>query len=289
MPKVSVIIPAFNCEKYIGQTIESVLSQTYRDFELIVVDDGSTDNTKEVVKDYLRDKRIKYIYQNNSGISAARNNGFAKSYGEYIAFLDSDDLWYPNKLEEQVRLLDMNQDIGLTNCTVNYVDENSNVIGKEECKVIDDVTDLLFKGNPVTGSASAVMLRRTCLEKVGLFDIDLFISGDVDMWIRNLLHFKMSHMNRILAALRKYPSSHSSNIARYERDLIRMLDKFFSLNTDFPKKKKNFIYSYNYINLARTYLKRGSFFDFLRTSIFGIKLCPLNILYLLRLPRKYRV
>lgn len=289
MPKVSVIMPAFNCEKHIAQTIESVLSQTYRDFELIVVDDGSTDNTKEVVKDYLRDKRIKYIYQNNRGISAARNKGFAKSYGEYIAFLDSDDLWYSNKLEEQVRLLDMNQDIGLTNCSVNYVDENSNVIGKEECKVIDDVTDLLFKGNLVTGSASAVMLRRICLEKVGLFDIDLFISADVDMWIRNLLHFKMSHMNRILAALRKYPSSHSSNIARYERDLIRMLDKFFSLNTDFPKRKKNFIYSYNYINCARTYLKRGSFFDFLRTSIFGIKLCPFNILHLLRLPRKDRV
>lgn len=289
MPKVSVIIPAFNCEKYIGQTIESVLSQTYRNFELIVVDDGSTDNTKAIVKNYLQDSRIKYIYQDNSGVSAARNIGFAKSHGKYIAFLDSDDLWYPNKLEEQVRLLEMNKEIGLTNCSVNYVDENSNVIGKEVCKVIDDVTDLLFKGNLVTGSASVVMLRRVCLEKVGLFDTDLFISADVDMWIRNLLHFKMFHMNRTLAALRKYPSSHSSNIGRYERDLIRLSDKFFSLNTEFPKKKKNFIYSHNYITLARTYLKRGLFFDFLRTSILGIKLCPFNILHLLRLPRKDRV
>lgn len=106
-PLISVIIPLYNCERYIEETIQSVLNQTYENIEIIVVDDGSSDNSKEVVKRLqLNDERIKYFYQSNSGVSVARNTGMEKAIGKYIAFLDSDDLWERDKLKLQVKKIE---------------------------------------------------------------------------------------------------------------------------------------------------------------------------------------
>src|SRR5262245_27326295 len=104
MPRVSVIIPTFNRADLIGETVESVLSQTFDDFEIIIVDDGSTDSTKEVIRRF--DGPINYLYQENRGLSCARNRGFDASSGDYVCFLDSDDVWNPRMLERQVSLLD---------------------------------------------------------------------------------------------------------------------------------------------------------------------------------------
>src|SRR5436309_7380613 len=121
MPKVSVIIPVFNGERYIRQTIESVLAQTYRDFELLVIDDGSTDGTAEAVKEYEKD--LRYVHQGNGGASKARNQGIRFSQGKYIAFLDADDLWEPEKLTIQVEFLERNPKIGLVHCNCDGIDE----------------------------------------------------------------------------------------------------------------------------------------------------------------------
>src|SRR4030042_4827818 len=104
MPKVSVIIPTYNRGNLVLESIQSVFAQTFSDYEIIVIDDGSTDNTREVLHPYL--SKLTYIYEKNSGQSFARNIGILASKGEYIAFLDSDDLWEPEKLETQVKLLD---------------------------------------------------------------------------------------------------------------------------------------------------------------------------------------
>jgi glycosyltransferase involved in cell wall biosynthesis len=109
--KVSVIIPAFNAAAYIRKSVESVLAQTYQNFEVIVIDDGSTDGTAEIVKSFV-DKRIKYFYQENKGLSGARNAGFGLSSGEYLIFLDSDDLLEPACLEKSVAFLDKKQEFG---------------------------------------------------------------------------------------------------------------------------------------------------------------------------------
>src|SRR3990170_2838516 len=111
MPKVSVIIPTYNREKYIVETLQSVFAQTFTDYEVIVIDDGSTDNTADVLRPYL--DRIVYIRKPNGGQGSARNVGIKVAKGEYIAFLDSDDLWMPEKLELQVKYLDNNKDAGL--------------------------------------------------------------------------------------------------------------------------------------------------------------------------------
>lgn len=129
MPKVSVIIPVYNCENFIEETLKSVLSQTYKDFEVIVVDDDSKDRTGEIVN-VIKDKRIVYIHQENGGVSMARNNGILNSKGEYIALLDHDDLWLPEKLERQMPTLESNSKIGLVYSDCHIVDSKGRITGR---------------------------------------------------------------------------------------------------------------------------------------------------------------
>ena len=110
-PLVSVIIPTYNSSQYIKEAIDSVLAQTYKNFEIIVIDDGSTDNTKEVLAPYL--SVIKYIYKNNGGPASARNRGIKEANGEFVAFLDADDVWKPDRLARGVDILDQRPEVGL--------------------------------------------------------------------------------------------------------------------------------------------------------------------------------
>ncbi len=127
---VSVIVPSYNASRYISETLESVLSQTYRNFEVIVVDDGSKDNTPDIVADYARrDSRIRLVNQPNSGCGAARNRGIAEASGEFIAPLDADDVWYPQKLEKQVASLERNgENWGLTYCWSKSINERGEAV-----------------------------------------------------------------------------------------------------------------------------------------------------------------
>jgi glycosyltransferase involved in cell wall biosynthesis len=111
MPRVSVIIPTFNCARFLGRAIETALTQTYRDYELIVVDDGSTDETREVVASF--GSKLRYLYQPNGGVYSARNLALSSANGELVAYLDADDMWYPHKLDTQVAFLDAHKECGL--------------------------------------------------------------------------------------------------------------------------------------------------------------------------------
>ena len=125
MPRVSVIIPTYNRANMVGDAVQSVLEQSYADWELIVVDDGSQDNTRDVLADYS-DPRIRYIYQENRKLPGARNTGIRAGTGEYVAFLDSDDLFTPGKLERQVAVLDRSPDVGLVASGWTEVDAQRN-------------------------------------------------------------------------------------------------------------------------------------------------------------------
>ena len=126
MPHVSVIIPAYNCDRYISKAIASVFEQTYTDYELIVVDDGSTDDTAQLIRSY--GDRLNYIYQTNQGVAQARNSGLAAAQGQYIAFLDQDDLFLPYKLASQVTLLEQNLSLGMANSGWQIVNERGEEI-----------------------------------------------------------------------------------------------------------------------------------------------------------------
>ena len=203
-PLVSVIIPTYNRARLVGEAIESVLAQTYKHLEIIVVDDGSTDGTEEALGPYR--ERIEYIYQQNRGASAARNTGIFRARGDYIAFLDSDDLWVPEKLELQVDYLEKHADCGLvyTDCEFLVVRD-----GRVVERIEKNLTGYsgyaylqIFMRNEVF--IPTVLLRRDCLGAVGYFDEKLTFFEDVDLWFRLSRCFKFGHIGKKLAVCRRY-------------------------------------------------------------------------------------
>ena len=185
MPRISVVIPTFNCARYLRRTIDSALCQTYTDCEIVVVDDGSTDETKEIVHSYRQP--IRYLYQSNAGASAARNLALEHASGEFIAYLDADDMWHPQKLERQVAFLDTHKECGLVHSEVNVIDEEDKItyerFNAETQRPVPEgycLHDLLRRSHIQT---LTVVERRKCFDRVGLFDRRLRIAQDYLHWI----------------------------------------------------------------------------------------------------------
>jgi len=182
-PLVSVIMPVYNGEKYLAESIESVLSQQFKDFELIIIDDGSTDNSKSIIKSYVKkDNRVKiFCNKSNLGISGALNKAIVNSTGEYIARMDCDDISFPSRLSSQVELLNMRNDVGLCGTWGVAINE----VGKKSYS-LHTLTGVLlnynyWKPSPVISSSS--MFRRCLLDKQ-LFDLELSTVEDFDLWLR---------------------------------------------------------------------------------------------------------
>lgn len=180
---ISVIIPTFNCEKYICEAIDSVLHQTCSDYEIIVVDDGSMDDTKEMIK--VRYPAVRYFYVENNGVSAARNLGISKAQGELIAFLDADDRWLPEKLEKQAAQFGLDETVGLV-FTENYFfheQEISKFTANKRSRLMHGniVRNIFLKSYVVT---STVMVRKSVFDRVGLFEEELSVAEDDNMWMR---------------------------------------------------------------------------------------------------------
>lgn len=199
MPEISIIIPTFNSYDYICSAINSVLSQTYKDFEIIIIDDGSIDDTKEVLTKY--NGKIRYLYQENQGVASARNLGIRESKGEYIAFLDSDDLWIPDKLAIQMDVFNKKPDIGLVcssciefneNKKLNYIIRPRNFRG---CSFKD-----LFLENFI--QTSTVVTKKESFQKVGLFDERLKVAEDYDMWLRIARYYPVHFIKEPLVRYR---------------------------------------------------------------------------------------
>lgn len=183
-PTVSVILPTYNRAKYIGQAISSILSQDYTDFEIIVVDDGSTDETQTVVGD-LKDSRIRYVYQQNQGRSNARNLALQLALGRYIAFLDSDDLYLQNKLTKQVQFLDANPEVGMVYTSALCIDNEGHPL---DDRYTASVSGKIYKSiaffRPVTITLPTVMVRADVINQAGGFDERMDRFEDTDMWRR---------------------------------------------------------------------------------------------------------
>jgi glycosyltransferase involved in cell wall biosynthesis len=185
MPKVSVIIPAYNSQKTINATIQSVLCQTYKDLEVIVVSDGSTDKTVELVQG-VADPRLQLFCFPNSGAAVSRNRGIKASTGNYVAFLNHDDLWHPKKIESQVKVLDTNSEIAAVYSWVELIDGEGKIVGKRHVsRNRGDVLEQLYRHNFIL-SGSNLMIRRTIFNTLGDFacDPNLRRLEDWEMWLR---------------------------------------------------------------------------------------------------------
>jgi glycosyltransferase involved in cell wall biosynthesis len=215
-PLISVIIPTYNNAKMVFEAIESVLKQTYKDYELIVVDDGSTDETSEIVKQY--GASVKYIYQQNSHISSARNNGFNHSKGNYIAQLDADDLWLPEKLELQAELIDKHPEAGLFYCDA-YIcnkgdEENRSLVYSQNYVPPKEgnVFKYFFQTNPLCTS-SAIISRKAWFDLKGL-DTDLRGGQDTEFFIRISAFYQVYYVNKPLMIYRRHENNSSSKITK---------------------------------------------------------------------------
>lgn len=189
---VSIIVTTYNRADLLPRAIESILNQTYKDFELIIVDDGSMDNTEKVMKEFQeKDSRIKYVYQENKGWASALNKGLSFAQGEYVAFLDSDDEWLPGKLEKQIEVFKNNLSVGLVTCWAFRIFENRKK--KKLFKTYKGTIEkknwcCFFKTNGII-SFSTIIMKRKVFDTIGSFDIKLKAAVDLDFYIRILNKF----------------------------------------------------------------------------------------------------
>jgi len=228
MPTVSVIIPTHNRAGLLEQAVRSVLGQTYHDLELIVVDDGSTDDTRARVASFARDARVRYEYQERSGPSRARNIGIRASAGSYIAFLDDDDVWLPEKLTKQMAILSAQHDVDVAYCGFTWIDAEGNVMPLVYRRPERRGTlyeDLMY-GNVIAGSGSSVLLRSKCFVGVGLFDESLRVYEDQDMWRRlALAGCEFVFVDETLLHIRRHDFGSQRDRARVAADSLLYLDK----------------------------------------------------------------
>ena len=227
MPRVSVVIPTFNCERFIGRTVDSALRQTYRDFEIIVVDDGSTDGTQAVLEQY--GAALHYMRQSNQGASAARNAALSCATGEYIAYLDADDLWEPRKLARQVEYLDANLSCGFVHTEVAVIDEQDRVLharfNQETARTVPQgrcLRDILQRSHIQT---LTVLERRSAFEDAGKFDLRLPVAQDYLHWIQVVLQgYEVGYLPEPLGQYRWRAGSLMSSQRRLLGDFTKICE-----------------------------------------------------------------
>ena len=234
MPQVSVIIPAYNGDRYIAQAVESVLSQTYTNWEMIIVDDGSCDRTHEVLQPYL--DRIRYIYQENQGVAAARNRGIHESQGELIAFLDQDDFFLPDKLAAQVALWSSSPSLGIINSGWRLVNEQGQKISDIKCWEYLPKLDLETWIVQMPVLPSAMMFSRTWLQLVEGFDSEFDSVDDADLLLRlALLGCEAAWLPQVTVCYRQHDKNVSiQNSLKQANLFIKLKQNLFS-KPDLPQ------------------------------------------------------
>ena len=265
MPKVSVIIPTYNRASLLPRALESVLRQTFRDSEVIVVDDGSTDHTQTVMRRF--DGKVKYVRQNNQGSAAARNRGIQESSGEYIAFLDSDDYWVPEKLEEQVKILDTYKNVGIVYARMPIINEKGEKIGMKPAGISGkNFKELLEVWGDLP--TSTVMTRRVCFEKAGMFDTSLVTMQDIDMWLRIARFYELYEIEgKVLAYYCRHDNQATSDKIKVYGGLVRIYTKIFNNFADAPREIMIKRIALNQYMLSRSYYDKHLYTEALRNLI----------------------
>jgi glycosyltransferase involved in cell wall biosynthesis len=247
MPKVSVVIPTYNHEQFIGQALESVFSQTFRDFELIVVNDGSPDDTEEVLRPHIESGKIQYIRQENQGVAAARNRGAAEARGEYLAFLDDDDCWPPDKLEWQVAMMESCDAVMVAGINDSERLPLSPEVISKAPPLIPSTCEF-FKRNMI-GSPGQTLIRRTAFEAVGGFDAEIWGMDDYDLWIRLSQQGQIQKHWKLALHYRYHDSNASLDGVRMASSLKKVISKNFGIAGMSQKSKferLGYRYHFNY-------------------------------------------
>ena len=230
MPRVSVIIPTYNSSTTIGETLQSVFKQTYSDFEILLINDGSTDDLMEVLNDF-KDSRLQILFYENGGLSAARNRGIDRASGDYLIFLDADDLWSLDKLESHVNALDnarkTNPKAGVVYSWSYFLDDVTNACYVNHPKPYEgDVLVDILGSNFVT-SGSNPMITREAINSVGYFNDDFKGASDWEYWIRLAQQWNYILIPERQVFYRQSRTSMSSNVPKMEQDQLRVVERTF--------------------------------------------------------------
>lgn len=281
---ISVIIPTYNSKKYIGEAINSVLRQTFTDYEIIVVDDGSTDNTKEIIDNNF--PKVRYFYIKHQGVSRARNHGIQRACGEFIAFLDADDVWLPDKLERQIDAFNADQELMLVFTEHRFFDSNGikeATFSKKERLMKGDVIKNIFLYSHV--ALPTVMVRKSVFHETGYFEEDLNVAEDDNLWIRIALKFRIHLLDEVLVHCRMTENSLSrttSNLVAGVLKNIELIEKKYPdlrkrLGRTNIRRKKSYIYSDygyfyfsggDYLMARRYYLKSFTYYIKINSLIY---------------------
>jgi hypothetical protein len=212
-PNVSIIMPVLNGQKYIGEAVQSIVDQTFKNFELVVVNDGSTDGTLDVLQPFLSKATVRFVHHpKNLGVARSVNDGIRNSAGRYITFLDHDDLWFPEFLEVQTEYLRNHQDVGMVHSDFQTIDPDGNIIQpsvaicNNRVRVSGHVFPRLFMDSFIV--ANSVLIRKECFNLLGGFDENL-PWGDYHMWMRIARHYKIDYVPRVLTKYRQHSNQNS--------------------------------------------------------------------------------
>lgn len=262
--RVSVIVPAYNAARWIGRTLHNVLQQTHRDIEVLVVDDGSRDDTARIVEQHARaDGRIRLLTQANAGVSAARNLGLRQAAGAYVAPLDADDLWHPTKLEKQLTCLAAQPaGVGVAYCHFAVIDGEDRVVLPRRIyhTPTGHVYPQLMVAN-IVGNASAPLIRRGVLDEAGMYD-EAFKEGceDLDFYLRLAEWSEFALVPEFLVGYRRSEQSMSMDIPKMERSIAQLTAKILARHPDVPRRlvrwRNGNMYRYLALNALMTQDRR---------------------------------
>ena len=274
-PLVSVIIPNYNYASYVGEAIDSVLAQDYPSVEIIVVDDGSSDDSRAVIKSC--GGKINGIFQRNQGVSAARNNGVAAANGEFVAFLDADDAWMPTKLSRQMERF-ANADVGLVHVGVSHIDGAGKAISEDlEGQEGRVANDLLLLKPVILGGGSGVVIRRSIFDEVGGFDTRLSTSADWELYYRIANRCEVAFVPEALVRYRFHGSNMHNNVAAMEHDVRIGFEKAFADGSaDVQATKSDAIGSFHTM-LAGSYFHQAEYGKFFSHAVASIWHKPSNV------------
>jgi glycosyltransferase involved in cell wall biosynthesis len=280
MSKVDVIIPAYNAAKYLPIAISSVIGQTFVDWTILLIDDGSTDNTPEVVAPFIDQlgSKLKYIRKENGGLPAARNTAIRNSSSEFLALLDADHVWFPSRLAESLKCFEDRPQVGLSYSYVTLIDENG-----ETLKICDEpqrngegwIAPYIYMRR-VHLPCPTVTYRRKCIDEVGMFDETLRAAEDRDLALRIALRYEVALSPKILAQYRVTAGSMSTDSERMLNAQLQFIEKHFGA-PGCGVEERRVAQSRCYRHYAESLQSRGRMAAALRSSARSLKLSPLDL------------
>jgi glycosyltransferase involved in cell wall biosynthesis len=249
-PLVSVVIASYNMSQYLPLSVQSVLNQTHENIEILIIDDGSTDGTRTTIERFLSDPRVKYFYQENKGQASAKNKGILESKGVYISFLDADDLWPINTLENQIPCFALSPAIGVVYGDIAVIDENNSVIALWKRKSLNGrISGPLLVDNFI---GMACVIRRDCFEKVGLFDEQYRMGIDYDLLLRISAHYEFHYFNGVTYHYRRWSGQMSHNYKKRFECAIKIMNSFLERYPDLlDKAVVNEAWAHTYVSKGK--------------------------------------